>query len=49
MKQIHSQFVDDNEHKELLKVKQSKKWTWKDMILFHIGQHKKPKGGNNAR
>jgi len=36
MKQIPSQFLDDSEYDELIKIKEKNNWTWKDLLLEHI-------------
>lgn len=36
MKQIPSQFVDDDEHEKLLEYKEKKGYTWKQLILSVI-------------
>lgn len=36
MRQIPSQFVDDEDHKKLVKLKELKGWTWRDVILSTI-------------
>lgn len=38
MKQIHSIFLEDDEFDALVKIKEKKNWTWKDMLLSLIGK-----------
>jgi len=33
MKQIPSQFIDDDQHTKLIKLKTKNSWTWKDLIM----------------
>ncbi len=42
MKQIPSQFIDDDEHTKLIKLKLKNKWTWKKLILSVL-----ERGGQN--
>lgn len=49
MKQIPSQFIDDEDYDELNQIKSKKEWTWKDLILFHIGKEKKEVEKNETK
>lgn len=33
MKQIPSQFIDDEQHIKLIQLKNKNNWTWKDLIM----------------
>lgn len=33
MKQLHSQFFEDKEYQRLVRLKEKKGWTWKELIL----------------
>ena len=41
MKQIPSQFFDEEQYKKLNEVKARNNWTWKDLILSTLKENKK--------
>jgi predicted CopG family antitoxin len=48
MKQIQSIFLEDEDYEELVKIKELKGWSWKDLLLFHIGKERGDKEGDNG-
>ncbi len=38
MKQIPSQFIDDEQHAKLIQLKNKNNWTWKDLIMSVLNE-----------